>query len=1084
MQVLNRPLDELSALLGFDIPSTPLIDLASIKSDGAIVHWTLPEKPKQKSQLKYEIHLNGTVIDSASIQESAVTITGLQPASFYVVRVALVNNNDFSSRSPAVRFRTKPANSGESFGISFDGHETDQDGAQEMAPRIRPYRALKDINAPSPVSTPMTREGSTGLMLRNQSSRRLSPAASTVEGKHDPYSEDGEPPEGAETIQQLTEKLDDLRRETDETERSAKDEEEEEQEQKEELTRERDELRIEATEKEKASRNLKREVNNLERQNTAAQNERAKQERLLQQKKQERRKLEEDMIRWDREVAEMKAFVERISEEKVTHLERVSREKEQLREQQSEEASNVQELDNEVKEKTTEVKKLERALKNNSPDGTQPESSLVRQLQQDAEEERNWQTRRHALQQQYQMAYNKVESAKRFHAEQMRYLESIRSERRRQDEMTQYMTSNSQQERVPRRGDSQRSRNAQNHSISESPRLASRPTNHSPFASSMSSISPGFGAGSFLNIHNGMTIAAPTDSLAMSEEDAEKLTGGAPMSPGAGVSLLPADLFSGDGDNKGAELVQPLPGLGALPGLPGFPGSPTTQPSSDPVEPVPASPAASSSRSPSVFASPGASQHNLYIGSPEHIIDADRRSLHSTRSGRATSGGTGSRFSGMFGIKSRTKTMSEEGPPLSKASSLPRSDQAGAPDLDAKSRKRNSSISGAVFEDQMGRDLDGTSDSRAAPSRRAFGLFNTHRSNGWPSNFAPFGRRPASPRPNSTHSNELPRPSIDNSRWGVDTWQPNDVPAGARGSPLAFGPGWNPPPSQQQRFYGSHQTSRRPSLQFPSCPPEDIMEDEDSDALDPDEISQLAPIGTKPPAGSKKAESAGKLNPNAKDFKSFFSGIKFSKDRGAKDAADKSDAGTPLASASTTPHIANADIDESPPNSRKSRDTRSFTTTETTESSLAESGRNSADLVRTPSYSNSDAAAPSPPLAGSSKETFMQKITRKSSSSKFSLPTFKREKSRLDPSTASSASTPTVPAEEDEDDDMLSASVSSVRDAEATAARESKEAHRGSRSWSSVLKLGGMKKKGAAETASVSGNSMTSGAEEADDDEE
>jgi hypothetical protein len=81
-QVLNKPLEELASLLGFDIPFTPIVDLAGVKADGAVIHWSLPEKQKQRNTLKYEIHLNGTVIDTVSLQESAVIITGLQPNFF------------------------------------------------------------------------------------------------------------------------------------------------------------------------------------------------------------------------------------------------------------------------------------------------------------------------------------------------------------------------------------------------------------------------------------------------------------------------------------------------------------------------------------------------------------------------------------------------------------------------------------------------------------------------------------------------------------------------------------------------------------------------------------------------------------------------------------------------------------------------------------------------------------------------------------------------------------------------------------------------------------------------------------------
>jgi hypothetical protein len=248
------------------------------------------------------------------------------------------------------------------------------------------------------------------------------------------------------------------------------------------------------------------------------------------------------------------------------------------------------------------------------------------------------------------------------------------------------------------------------------------------------------------------------------------------------------------------------------------------------------------------------------------------------------------------------------------------------------------------------------------------------------------------------------------------------------------------------------------------------MEDDDSDTLD-SQPSRLAPIGTKPPPGSKKADSSAKLNPNAKDFKSFFTSMKFgSKDKAAKDG----ELATPTNSSSGAVALTGPGLEEeeSPPNSRKSRDTRSLTTTE---SSLLESGRTSADLARTPSYSNhsfdtSGQSAPSPSLAGSSKETFMQKITRKSSSGKFALPTFKREKSRLD---TTSAPQPGLVAESEEGDgEELSASVSSLGGEKG---RESKDLGKGStRSWSSVLKLG----KGKKGTEVDEGGEEESGAEE------
>lgn len=1089
--VLKTPLDRLSNLLGFDIPATPLIDLASIKADGAIIHWTLPEKQRQKKEHKYAVYLNGAIIGNVSVYESAVTIIGLQPGVYYIVRVALVNSHEFISKSAPIRFYTKPSSSQDHFVAAQDGQDTDTDGAQEPVPRVRPYRGLKGITPASPGAAPMAREGSSGLAPRRVSGRRTSPASLWLGDKHDPQPDDNEAPEGAESIQQLTEKLDAIRRETEEVERQNREEEEEDTKQKEELIKERDDLRAQLNEKDKASRNLRKEVGQAERANTAAQNERTKLEKALAQKIQDRQKLKDDVSRWERETASMKEDIQRIREEKERYLEEFATKKEALRAKLDEETSAIKAIDDEAKEKASEIKKLERALKNNSPDGTSSEHNLVQQMQAEADEDRQWQARRTQLHQQYITSMNKYEASRRFHGEQVRYLESLRAERRRQEDMMQYVHSPIQQERLPRRADSQRSRHTPSrHSTSDSPRMSAfPPVSQGPFTENMAAFTP------FLNISNGMTLANPTEEVAMSDEDREKLTGGAMMSPGAGADLLPADLFHDDSNRP--QHVKPLPGLGALPGLGSMPAPPAASSSHDQAGPGPASPASVSSRSPSLFASPQASQHNLHIGSPEGVMDSDRRSIRSTRSQRAPSGGTSSRFSGMFGIKQRSKNLSDDGPPLSKASSMPRQDQ-GLMGLDSATRKRTSSISGTVFQSPNDA-LDGTSEAPAAPgtSRRGFAFFSREKSGGWPSTFTAFGRRPTSPRPGSTHSNELPRPSVDSSRWGIEGWPSGEAAAGARNSPLAFGPGWQPPNQQQSRLYGSRHPSRRPSVQYGATgPPEDIMEDDDSDALSADQVSMQAPIGTRPTAGSKRANTSdssisgstpgAKLNPNAKNFTSFFSSMKFGKDK--TPASSKDEASTPVASSSGTPWLGTDDDDQSPPNSRKSRDARSMTTTE---SSLLESGRTSSDLARTPSYSNASEGVSqgSPSLGGIPKETFMQKISRKSSSSKFTLPTFKRNSSRLDTLGLSATSAPRdgVVAEgaEDEEVGSVAGSGSGTGSGDmgmsASAGSLGKEGRGSTRSWSSVLKIGKSKRQD--EAASSVGGEET-GEEESGTEEE
>jgi hypothetical protein len=142
----------------------------------------------------------------------------------------------------------------------------------------------------------------------------------------------------------------------------------------------------------------------------------------------------------------------------------------------------------------------------------------------------------------------------------------------------------------------------------------------------------------------------------------------------------------------------------------------------------------------------------------------------------------------------------------------------------------------------------------------------------------------------------------------------------------------------------------------------------------PDEVKRplQAPIGTRPQSSQRPATP--KLNPAAPAFK-LFSSKKTEKDKSKKKDSEKPPEITPE--------------DTSPPDSRRSRDSRSITTAESHD-----------QLERTPS------GTPSEGVAGQ-KETFIQKITRKSSSSKFNIPWKEKLSKKGEPST---------PGEIDEDE--------------------------------------------------------------------
>jgi hypothetical protein len=502
------------------------------------------------------------------------------------------------------------------------------------------------------------------------------------------------------------------------------------------------------------------------------------------------------------------------------------------------------------------------------------------------------------------------------------------------------------------------------------------------FATS-SNISPTFpGGAAFFNFSSGMTLP-PTDGSPPSQTDIETLTGGAPMSPRAD-SLLPSDLL---GDEE-LPFSSPVNNLHtSMSGVGPFGGPIDNHHSHSPVS--------SSSRPGSIFSSPQESTHNL--------PDADRRSINSGHLSfhqmkPTTSPQTAtSRLSSFFSTnRQRGKTLDEEPPMLGslkagQSQSFPRNLDA----FDPVARRRRGSHTGTswafsnIWPRGTGAAGGSTVSSNQMPSalKRFPGLFQpksgsltslkSDLNSGYnqfsprldpiePAGFPTLRGESSSPRPMSTYSaeNPLPRPSMDSqSRFG---WPILDK-AGQRNSPL--GPDWSSPPP----FSGSQ--SRRPSFQYGSTsnlsltgPQEvtDIIENPD----EPKKLPLQAPIGTRPKSSQRPATP--KLNPAAPAFK-FFSGKAKKKD------------------AEKTSEISAEDA--SPPDSRLSRDSHSITTAE------------SHDLLeRIPSGTPSDSA----PVQ---KETLMQKITRKSSSSKFNIPW----KDKL-----SKKGEPPTPGEIDEDETSAS----------------------------------------------------------------
>ncbi|KAF2107537.1 hypothetical protein BDV96DRAFT_295809 [Lophiotrema nucula] len=1005
-QVLSKPVEELVALLGLEVPVAPVVSLAGIRADGVLIHW---KPPDGRSVLKYVIRINGIDIGDVSPQETSVTIENLQPDHHYVIRIVTLNSANFQAPSTPIRLKTLSASSGQFYNATQ--HKENSNAAEDEeytpTPIIRPNKNLVDIIMPPLVAPVMTREhsNSTSRVRRSEPGRRNSPASQTADQARSAQ----ESADSLDSIKHLTEKLDALRREIDDMERQIQDEDEDFQVQKASLVEKRDEKKAALKEKEDASRELRKEVATLERANTAAQARRTQQEKLLRSKETERKKLKDDVARWTREIGELRAAAECIVNEHSEYEATSDTRLQTLKDKYNEEIETNKRLEENIREIGSQIKILEEERKQleEGEEGPDTQDSTENA---EAEEDRRWFATLNQLQQRYAQAWQLFTEAERTHHEANNRLHFL--QQRRLSSPTLYNAIPSQDIGLVRRN-SQRARPL---SMRE-PLISIAPGGfvHSsapPFNSTIPSVSPSFpNATPYFNFNNGMALPLSNNNTSFSLAEIDSLTGGAPMSPTAGA-LLPSGLFGDDAGNTDAEdeddpgppqppSLDPSPNLRhVLPGL----GAPGTL---DQVQ-SPSSPVSIQSRSPSVFASPRESAGQLaYFPTHENVGDSDKRSVRSTSSSFVNPPPT-TRFGSLFGLnRQRGKTFSSEGPPLgslkaSQSQSLPR--QEGGQDPIGTQRRRGSA-SGTAWYDAFLRSKTQPVESSSSPKhvvtrRRPFNVFGSKPDPWLTAALGTDKDRPSSPRQGSAKSgdiNPLPRPSTESQTrfgWTVDAFGSRSSPLGVDWS-VNSGPSW------------SRMPSRRPSLQHGSTVSlvhEDLLQGDTPDFPSTTKSPTQAPIGTRPQSSASHMPPPGgipptpprSLNPAAPNFKSIFIMPKKSeeeKEEKAKKAAEKAaekEAKRAEKKAEKSDKAARKEKEKllasegagndpslntsSPLDPRRSRDARSISTMDVSDASPRES------LERTLSQTPSDSAG----LANSiGKESFMQKLSRKSSSSQF-----------------------------------------------------------------------------------------------------
>ncbi|KAK3076704.1 hypothetical protein LTS18_012286, partial [Coniosporium uncinatum] len=425
--VLSKPVDELISLLGLEVPVAPTISLAGIKADGIILHWKPPDP--RSTVNKHQVHINGINVGEVSQQETSVTVSGLKPACYYTVRV-VATNATFNTASEPIRFQTKPSTSSDWFTTPSEHDESDDDENEEEdhhgpTPTVRPYKPFLETIQPSSAAPAMAREhsGSISQSKRGAAAVRRVASSATVP---DQATQDSAENEG--TVRQLTERLESLRRENEDTEKQTQEEENEHAANKDALIKERDDLKHTLQEKESVTKDLKKQVDSLQRAHTQASARRTQKERVLQEKQKARKKIQDDMERWDKEVEEMRAEVHRMEEEKVTHREATEEKIKELREKLVEEQNNTRRLEDDIHAKGLQIKSLEEE-KQKRDTGEDADASEERSVPDTLDGDPQFHARLRDLQTRYATAWGQLqqaEAAYKFAQEHLRGLQRHR----------------------------------------------------------------------------------------------------------------------------------------------------------------------------------------------------------------------------------------------------------------------------------------------------------------------------------------------------------------------------------------------------------------------------------------------------------------------------------------------------------------------------------------------------------------------------------------------------------------------------------------------------------------------------------
>ncbi|KAH8905999.1 hypothetical protein BR93DRAFT_928588 [Coniochaeta sp. PMI_546] len=961
-QTLWKPVPELISILGVDVPDRPDVSLAGIRADAATLNWSRPS-PNRPVQ-RFLIQVNGVVVgDVAANQEPAIVVSGLKPDHFYNVRVIAVGSNNFQAGSRVIRLRTfgkdgrprlgtsrLPANfAAEEQPRSVQGDQGDESGT----PRS-PLAAVDATNVdPATASTAGPR--------RNTVTRRHSPSTASQDAPSTREDSSGQP---AQTLAELTEKFESIRRETEETAALMAKEEVDNKRQLDELEAEKQEKKKEQKKKEEQTEKLKREVHSTDRAMRNAQQRRAQKEKQLKEKMDQRAKFQDNIAKWEKSIDDMRREMEGFESQRKDLAEERDTKLEDFQQANGDLQQECCRLEVELKEKREQVKELEDARKK-LPGGEEDEEWR----DDDVAFRRECQRRQKDL---HDAVISENRNSKRLD-EQIRVLSmqlghipgaqtAFPMYNQANSSGLDFETSLSQLKRRSRNSNS-----LSNVSISSPlPPYSQIDPAAAPvgYNSSRANAPPGFAQGPFMSLAGDMPRPLDEEGIRMSS---------APLSPSA-TALLPSNILDDiyDEPSPTSNRFDPDP-FSTIP----------TSPIDDPQSPP------SSRGSMSILSSPRGSTHNLPFPtfSSDHSEGRSQNTADNAPSPAAAEPPI-NKLSSFFNFqRSRHAKPADDGGPVlgslkqGQSQSFPRQLEEG----DALTNRRRISLSGTWSKfnrNSAGPELiEGLA--TKAFSARTFNPFSSSHRTGASNIYS--DRDPSSPRPGSTASNEFPRPSTDSS----SIWGPQPTDQATLGKQSRF---WSP---DAVPAAWSRNPSRRPSLHGSPSALKTTLASADDEILDEDTLpnaSEVGVIGSKLPTSSRAASFA-RLNPNAPAFiGSLFQRGKSEKDSGkekdktkGKDKDKTKDKSKDKHKGADTP-VATPSESESPSDRRQSRDTRD-TLSVHTQASVNES-HDSLSLSLDQSVSNISTTPSEPAGLGTSlkDENVVRKLFRKSSSSKFSLP--------------------------------------------------------------------------------------------------